>query len=58
MCTSHSYAGLLMCLLVCACWSVQALAAVYPSLVVLMLWGNVNSNAKALFRDQLMVGMV
>lgn len=33
----------------------QALVLAYPSMVVLMLWGNVNSSTKELFRDQLMV---
>eukprot|EP00878_Enallax_costatus_P010861 GHUV01011341.1.p2 GENE.GHUV01011341.1~~GHUV01011341.1.p2 ORF type:complete len:184 (+),score=56.16 GHUV01011341.1:777-1328(+) len=34
---------------------VKALAAAYPSVVVLMLWGNVNEKTKELFRDKLMV---
>jgi hypothetical protein len=33
----------------------QALAASYPSLDVVMLWGNMNGATKELFRDQLLV---
>ena len=34
---------------------VKALAAAYPAVKVLLLWGNVNDSTKWLFRDQLMV---
>eukprot|EP00882_Tetradesmus_deserticola_P001051 GHRQ01001137.1.p1 GENE.GHRQ01001137.1~~GHRQ01001137.1.p1 ORF type:complete len:367 (+),score=143.31 GHRQ01001137.1:108-1208(+) len=34
---------------------VKALEAAYPSLDVVMLWGNVNGTTKELFRDQLLV---
>lgn len=33
----------------------QALACAYPSLDVVMLWGNMNATTKELFRDQLLV---
>jgi hypothetical protein len=35
---------------------VQALADAYPSVVFLMLWGNINDASKKLFRDRLKVG--
>jgi hypothetical protein len=33
----------------------QTLAAAYPNLDVVMLWGNMNATTKELFRDQLLV---